>query len=325
MPTPTYASQHIDAVLSNISVAYMQDQTKYVASKVFPRVPVEKQSGIYFKYNLEDWIRDDAQKRADATESAGGGYTLATDNYSADVWAFHKDVGDQVLKNYTDPLNPIRDAALYVASRLALKQEVDFANQYFKAGVWSNNITGVTATPGANQVYQWSDYTNSTPLEDVEAWKEDIHSVTGIDANILVIGKPVYVQLKNHPSIIDRIKYTSEKVPTPALLASLFELDQVLVAGSIVNTAKEGQAKATSYNFGKGALLVHAAPEPGLLTPSAGYTFGWDGVSDGAGIAVGTKQYRVEERAAQRIESQMAWDNKVVAPDLGLFAASLVA
>ena len=325
MPTPTFASQHIDAVLSNISLAYMQDQSKYIASKVFPRVPVEKQSGVYFKYNLEDWIRDDAQKRADATESAGGGYTLATDNYSCNVWAFHKDVGDQVLKNYTNPLNPLRDAALYVASRLALRQEVDFANSFFKTGVWGTDITGVSGVPAANQARQWSDYTNSTPLVDVENWKEAIHSVTGIDANTLVLGKPVYIQLKNHPEIIDRIKYTSEKVPTPQLLASLFEVDQVLVADSIINTAKEGQAKTPAYNFGKGALLVHAAPEPGLLTPSAGYTFGWDGVSDGAGIAVGTKQFRIEERACQRIESQVAWSNKVVAPDLGLFATSLVA
>ena len=325
MPTPTYASQHIDAVLSNISVAYMQDQTKYIASKVFPRVPVEKQSGLYFKYTIDDWTRDDARPRADATESAGGGYTLASDNYNCTVYAFHKDVGDQVMKNYTDPLNPTRDAALYVASRLALRQEADFANSYFKAGVWGTDITGVSSAPSAGQVYQWSDFTNSTPLYDVEAWKLNIQSVTGFEPNTLVLGKQVYSKLKNHPEIIDRIKYTSEKVPTPGLLASLFEVDQVLVGSSVVNTAKEGQTKSMSFNFGKGALLCYSAPEPGLLVPSAGYQFGWDGVSDGAGIAVGTKQYRIEERAAQRIESQMAWNNKVVATDLGLFAATLVA
>ena len=35
---------HIDGPLSNISTAYMQEQTDFVAGRVFPVVPVEKQS-----------------------------------------------------------------------------------------------------------------------------------------------------------------------------------------------------------------------------------------------------------------------------------------
>lgn len=325
MPTPSFSSQHIDVPLTNISVAYMQAQKNYIAQQVFPAIPVEKASAKYFTYPKGDWLRDEAKKRADATESAGGGYHVSTDNYNADVWAFHKDVGDQVLQNYTNPLDPIRDATRYVASRLMLRQEVDFAQKYFKAGVWSNDWAGVASAPSGNQVYQWSDYTNSTPIVDVSVWATAIQSVTGFDPNVLVIGKQVFDKLKSHPEIIDRIKYTGRDIPTPELLASLFDVEKVLVAKSLVNTAVEGQTDAISYNFGKGAMLVYANPEPGLLTPSAGYTFVWNGVSDGFGLNVGTKQFRMEERAAQRIESQVAWANKVVATDLGLFATTLVA
>jgi hypothetical protein len=324
MPTPGYASQHIDTVLSNISIAWMQSSDNFIADKVFPRIPVEKQSAIYFKYDQDAWLRDEAQLRADSTESAGSGYTVSKDTYSASVWAFHKDVGDQVIQNATSPLMPIRDATNYVASRLMLKQEVDFAGKYFKSGVWGTDVAGVNSGPTGVQVIRWDQYTTSTPLVDIEIWKEYIASVTGFQPNILVLGKQVFNALKNHPTIIDRIKYTSRDIPTNVLLASLFDIEQVLVAKSLVNTAKEGQTKSISYNFSKGALLVYSNPNPGLQTPSAGYTFVWNGVSQGSGLSVGTKQFRIEERETTRIESQMAWDNKVVAPELGVFASAVV-
>jgi hypothetical protein len=61
------------------------------------------------------------------------------------------------------------------------------------------------------------------------------------------------------------------------------------------------------------------------LTPSAGYSFQWRGVSEGLGLTVGTKQYRLEQNAATYIESQVAFDNKLVASDLGYFFATCVA
>lgn len=325
MPSPSFSSQHIDAVLSNLSIAYIQNQDSFIATKVFPRIPVEKASAQYFKYNQGDWLRDEAAPRADATESVGSGYTLTTDTYNCNVYALHKDVGDQAVANSTSPLEPIRDATNFVMSRLLLRQEVDFANKYFKAGVWANDYTGVSGVPTAGQFRQWSDYVNSTPLIDIEVMKEAILSATGFSANTLVMGRAVFNALKNHPTIIERIKYTSQNIPTTELLASLFDIDRVLVASSLVNTAKEGQTKTTAYNFGKGLMLTHSASAPGLLTPSAGYTFVWNGVSDGAGLQVGTYSFRMDELRAQRIESQMAWDNKVVGTDLGAFAATIVA
>jgi hypothetical protein len=303
----------------------MQGQDVFIAEKVFPRIPVEKASAIYYKYDQDAWLRDEAQQRADATQSAGSGYTVSTDTYNAKVWAFHKDVGDQVLQNYTNPLDPIRDATNYVASRMMLRQEIDFASKYFTTGVWGTDMTGVASAPTGNQFIKWSDYVNSTPLIDIEVAKEKVAGATGFPVNTLVMGKAVFNALKNHPTIIDRIKYTTENIPTTALLAALFDVDRVLVATSLVNTAVEGQNKNIAYNFGKSVLLTHSAPAPGLLTPSAGYTFVWNGVSDGQGLSVGTKSFRMEENAALRIESQMAWDNKVVAPELGVFMATAVA
>ena len=38
----TSGAVHIDAPLTNLTVAFVQDATGFIADKVFPRVPVDK-------------------------------------------------------------------------------------------------------------------------------------------------------------------------------------------------------------------------------------------------------------------------------------------
>lgn len=326
---PQLNASNVDAVLSNISVAYMTNQSDYIANKVFPVVNVDKMSGIFMKYDRGDWLRDEAQKRADATESVGSGYNVGKDTYQCDVYAFHKDVGEQIVANSSNLFNPIADAARFVASRLLLRQEVDFANTFFKTGVWGTDYSGSASTisgvNGSNNFTYFSDYANSDPIAVFEAAKERIAGTTGFEVNTAVMGRQVFASLKQHPEIIDRIKYVSDAVITEQIVARLLGLDRLFVAKSLVNTAKEGQSESLGYNFGKSVLLTHSAPNPGLLTPSAGYTFAWDGVSYGAGLSVGTRTIELETLNAVRVESQSAWSNKVVGADLGLFMSAVIA
>ena len=325
MAQPTQSQVHIDAILTNISVAYMQQASNFVATKVFPLVAVDKQSNKFFKYTKNDWFRDEAQVRADATESAGGGYNLSTDSYAAQVWAFHKDVGDQTRANADTPINLDREAAEFVTSRILLRQEIDWQSTFFTTSVWGKDYTGVAGTPSTDEFKQWSDYANSDPLEDIEAGKELILSTTGFEPNTLVLGYQAFRKLKNHPDLVDRIKYTSSNVITEEMMARMFQVDRVLVTKSVKATNKEGASGAYSFVHGKSAMLCYSAPNAGLLQPSAGYTFGWTGVSGGLGATIGTSRFRMESLKSERIEAEAAWDHKVIASDLGVFFSSVVA
>jgi hypothetical protein len=96
MPQPTLQDVHVAASLTNIAVAYFQTDDAYVADKVFPNVPVQHQTDVYFVWSKADFFRDEAQQRADATESAGTGVNLKTQTYQAKVWALHQDIGPQI-------------------------------------------------------------------------------------------------------------------------------------------------------------------------------------------------------------------------------------
>ena len=316
MPQPTQNQVHVDAILTNISVAYMQQQDNFIASKVFPVVPVSKQSDKFFTYTKNDWFRDEAQRRADATESAGGGYNLGTDTYQADVYAFHKDIGDQTRANADAPINVDREAAEFVTSRLMLKMETQFVSSFFGTGVWATDSTPSNL---------WSDYTSSDPLNDVETGKRAILATTGFAPNTLVLGYDVFKTLKNHPDLVDRIKYTSAQTLTEGLMGSLFDIDRVLVAKAVKATNNEGATGAYDFTHGKNALLCYSAPSPGLLQPSAGYVMSWTGVSGGLGATIGTSRLRLDAFRADRIEAETAFDMKVIGSDLGYFFSSVVA
>lgn len=319
MAQPTPSDVHVDAILTNISVAYIQEQGAFIANRVFPNIPVEKQSDKYFKYTKGDWFRDEAAKRAPSTESVGSGYNLSTDTYSADVYAFHKDVDDQTRANADNPLNPDRDATTFVTQRMLLRQEIEWTSTYFTTGVWATDVVG-----GSNFT-QWDNYASSDPIEDIEDGKSAMWSSTGFLPNTLVLGYDVFRQLKNHPDIVDRIKYTSAETVTEGILARYFGVDNVYVSRAIKNTANEGATDSFSAVAGKNAALYYVAPSAGILTPSAGYQFVWRGVSDGMGQNIGITRFRMPELRSDRIEAQMAWDYKVVATDLGYFFSSCVA
>lgn len=311
---PTQSDAHIDEVLTQISIAYAQNEADFVAPQVFPTIPVDKQSNKYWTFTKNDWFRDEAEKRADNTPSAGSGYTLSTDSYFCDVWAFHRDLGSQLRANADAVLRLEANAARFVTQRLLLRQEIQWASDFFTTSVWANDVT-----PAA----LWSDYANSDPIEDVETGKEAILSVTGLLPNTLVLGYQVFRKLKNHPDFRDRIKYTSSENVTTGLLARIFEVDRVLVCKSIKATNKKGATGAYSFVHGKHALLMHVAPTPAPETPSAGYCFAWTGIAGGNSIAMDA--FDIRERKTRRVEGEMAWDNKVTGSDLGYFFNGAVA
>ena len=148
---------------------------------------------------------------------------------------------------------------------------------------------------------------------------------TGFLPNTLVLGYDVFRQLRHHPDIVDRVKYTSANNITEDILARYFGVDNIYVSRAIRNTGAEGAADSFSTIAGKNAALFYTAPNAGVLNPTAGYQFAWRGVSDGMGQNIGISRFRMPELRADRIEAQMAWDNKVVAADLGYFFASCVA
>lgn len=327
--TPTASDVHVNAPLTQISVAYLQSPNDFVASRVFPVVKVGKQSDRYYAYDRGEFNRDEMQIRAPATESAGSSYKLDnTPTYYTPVHALHKDIPDDVRANSDVMLNPDRETTEFLTIKALIKKEKLWVAGHFNGGVWTHDLDGVSGTPSSGQVKHWSDET-STPIKDVKDQSRAIKESTGFKPNKLVLGQAVYDALTEHVDIIDRIKYGaapgSPAVVTRQALAALFEVGSIEIMSAIENTANEGATATHSFIGGKKALLCYAAPSPGLMTPSAGYTFAWVGMFGGDAEGIRIRSFRMEHLKADRVEIEYAFDQKLIAADLGAFWDSVVA
>ncbi len=329
MPQPTPSDVHVNTPLTNISIAYVQDASMFIARRVFPAIPVQKQSDLYFTHDRSHFMRDQMEKRAPGTGSAGTGHGVGTDSYRCDVWALHEDVDDQTRANADTPLAPDEDATTLLSEARMLRMENEFVTNYMTTAKWGKDITGVSGTPSTDEVKQWNDAT-STPIEDIRQYKTYVQRLTGRRPNVLVLGQEAYDALADHPDIIDRIKYSGgigNDTPaevTPRLLAQVFELEEVLVAGGVQNTAAEGATAAYDFIVGKKALFCFRQRSPGLRKPSAGYIFEWNGY---LGSVQGQRilRFRMDHLKSDRVEIEAAFDMKLVAADLGVYFDSIVA
>lgn len=324
MPQPTRSDVHVNRPLTNISIAYIQRAQDFIADKVFPIVPVLKQSDRYFRYTKDYWFRTAAAKRAPASESAGSGFVVDnTPNYFADVWAMHQDIDDQTRANADQPLDLDRDATLFVTQNLLLRREIQFVNAYMARNVWSGGPGATDYNVGTTPANQW-DQSGSNPMFQVDYLKQFVKSQTGFLPQTLVLTPDVFFALRNNAAVLDRIKYTQRGIVSEDLLAALFGVEKLLVASAVQNTAQEGAAGAFSFLVSNIALLVYANPAPSILQPSGGYIFSWQGLFGAGAQGNRIMSFRMEHLKADRIEGEMAFDMHLVGADLGVLLYNIL-
>jgi hypothetical protein len=337
---PSRSDVHVNVPLGNVSLAFMQEQDTFVAGEVFPLIPSDKRSNIYFTYDPGDFNRDEMQVRAPASESAGGSYEIDQATFLCTLRAFHKDVPDEVRDNQDDPLDQDAEATLYVTLKHLINREIRWATEYFTAGApgttWTFDVDGATSATAAGS-FDPTDADNndklfwnlpaSTPIEDIRQGKRFVQEETGFRPNQLTLARTVYDTLLDHPDIVGRIdrgQTVSTAIVNREALAALFELDRINVMDSIKNTAEKGATNDHNFIAGKHGLLSYRPPVPGRMTPSAGYTFTWTGhlgaTEDGSRIL----RFRRKALKADRVEIESCDDLKLVSADLGYFFGAII-
>lgn len=319
---PTASEVHVNTPLTNMSEAYIQREDSFAAHRVFPAVPVSKQSGKYFSFPRGYFNRDEMSLRAPGAESVQGGYGMTTGSYDCDVYSFKHPIPRQVRANTDSPLDPDRNATQFVTRKALIKLEKLWVNAFFAASLWTSDLTGGT------DFTKWDD-DSSTPVEDIREYKRTIRESTGYEPNKLVLGRYVKDALVDHPDIVARISGSAgpgnPAIVTLQQLAALFEVEEVLVTNAVENTADEGASDSGSFIAGKHALLAYSNMAPAVEMPSAGYRFAWTGyLGENAANGQSITRWWDQNRKSDMVEIEIATDMKLISADLGAFFGSAV-
>lgn len=261
------AARVIDPILSTVAQGYKNSEL--VGSALFPNVSVGQRAGKIIQFGKESFMAyDTARAPGSAVKRLTVGYGSQSYGLIDHALSAVVPVELQEEAQAVPGINLASASIRTVQDALQLRLEVEQATLATTAGNYgaSNKVT-------LSGTSQWSDLTSgvSDPIANVETAKEAIRSATGKRPNTMVIGPAVLKSLRQHPKIIDRIKYTGRDVPTLALLASLFGLDTVSVGDAI----SSDDLGTFSDVWGKFAVIAYTE-KSGLADmgrPTFGYTY----------------------------------------------------
>jgi hypothetical protein len=322
-----------DAYLTNYSFGLMQQDGVFVAGAASSRIPVTQEAGKFNVYPPGYFWRDEAQVRPLGGRPVQVSYGVKEDTYVAEEWALEHVIDDRTRQNSRIQNRLDENATRLLTTKQMIRADRIWATTFFVAGVWGMQVAGVAGAPGANQFKSWKDDASS-PLSDIEDWKDRIRAGTGMEPNTLVLGSNVRKRLKNHPEFVDRIKYTSSAAITNAVMATMFEIENLRVARAVYNAAEErlpGDAdggKNLQYIVDPdSAWLGYIDPTPTLDSPTAIATFAWDSLVPGQTNDFGGVISRGRDGRAYSdyFHSRQAFGMKKVSDDLAVFITTVLA
>jgi hypothetical protein len=317
---PTRAQIHIDRPLTDMAIAFTQNAGDFIAGRALPVRAVSKQTDKYFIYNKQAFFRDDAKLRGPGDTSGRTGFRLSNDSYYCEKWSLGVELSYDDIANADEPLDLEGDALQVVMNGLMIRREKLFAEACFAASIWTTTVDGAATA-------KWDDYMASDPIRAVDNANKAMRQLSGKQGNKLILGIDVFNALKEHPDLVDRIKYTSNDVVQEQLIAKYLGVDEVMVARALADTNGDGSSTA-SLDFiasSKGALLLYAPASVGPRGLSGAVQFGWSGAPHlPRPNGVVARRLDIDEKLTRVIEADMTVDFKVTAADCGVFFTNIV-
>lgn len=301
---PEVTQVHIDAALTNVSVAYRN--TAFIADELAPVVGVRKQFDRYFIHDAErEVFRSTDDRRAPGAEANEIDFALSTDSYAAEDHALTSVIPDEERDNADPPFQPNIDRTEFLTDKILLNKEIQLASIV-------TDPTVITQTEVLSGTDQWSDFINSDPVAAVEEKKATIISAVQAAPNTLVLPYEVFTKVRMHPDVVDRAKFVTLGVIGTDILAQIFDVERVLVPRALKNTAAPGQSAAMAFVWGKDALLCFVPTRAALKQVALAYSFQWNqapGTLTGHSVEI----WREERRKADVVRVQRYYDQKIIA------------
>lgn len=291
MPSPSssLATQRPDLAESFMAFDLEANNRGMVATQVFPIVSVQSQAGNFGKIPLAQLLQERETLRAPGAGYARGNWKFDPATYATEEHGAEEPVDDREAQMYADYFDAEVIAAQRAYSAVLVNAEKRVADSVFNATTWN----GAALTTAITNEWDQNHISDATPIQDVENAVHKVYDGSGLWPNALIINRKVFRNLRNLEQIIERINSegagnaSKPSDITAAMLAQVFDLDYVIVAGMSRNSAKKGAAASIGQIWSSEyAMVCRIATTNDFREPCIGRTFHWgqDGSSPGGTI-----------------------------------------
>jgi hypothetical protein len=269
------------------------DRKGFVAQQLLPVMEVPTQAGNFGRIPLDQLLQNRNVDRAPGSGYSRGNFTFDPMTYSCQERGAEEPVDDREAQMYRNYFDVEQICAMRALDAVLRAQEVRVAAQIFNTTTW----TGSTLTTSVSNA--WSDKTNGTPIDDVEAAVRKVYTNSGLWPNAIVLTKKKFRDLRLSTQVKTVISASGAGSPQRArditieMLKAVFDLDYIIVAGGTKNTATEGQTVTPDQLWdGTKAMVCRVAETNDIREPCLGRIFHWG--EDGSEIGGLVETYRDE-------------------------------
>lgn len=259
---------YVDQALTTMSQAYRNANESFKAEKLLPVVPVDAKTGKYWQYDKNNNKKPISTLRTGRAKTNEVTYGKSLQNFGPlEEHALKDFITRDELDMQKVPLSVELDTANFLYDQMQIDKEVTAATLLQNTTVIYQN---------ANPTTQWNAATGAGhPFLDIASGINTMKLSAFRAPNTIFMGYPVWLQLMNHPDLLDRVKYSQLGVLTTELFRTLFAdngITTVHVCDAVYDSAAEGLAATNGYIWGKHLWLAYINPSPQLRDFNSGFT-----------------------------------------------------
>lgn len=281
---------HVNRPLTNMVAAY--PNREYVADRIAPIVRVLKLSDQYWIIPQKQMFQAPSPDLASPEAKPNVvGSALSTGNYNCKYRTLMGFLPNATIRNADAPLDPRAQVAKKVRNALLLNREIRVAGVACTAANYGSNTLALTAS-------RRFDDPTSDPVKEIDEARRQMR----ILPNRMALGHEAFLYLIRHPRIKELIQGRSALMiqsdlsrnggmqsvsparMNAALLASIFELDEVVVFKSLVDNGPDGGTESLAPVWTRDCVaLLKVQDEPNIMeTATFMYTFRFGAATGGA-------------------------------------------
>jgi hypothetical protein len=200
------ATAHLDQFLTNYSIVYRNQE--FVGGRLFPDFPVSKQNNRYPIFGFERFKAYNTERAPGSEANEMPAWRMSNDEYYCDGKAQKQLIADELRAQWELSVGPEVYTTETLADIIDKQREIQIYNLIMNSTVIPNSTLSGTG--------QWSDFQNSDPVAAVTGQRSAILLACTKEPNTLLVGYQVWLQLIQHPIILDRFKSTALPLGYPS-------------------------------------------------------------------------------------------------------------
>jgi hypothetical protein len=293
----------------------------YVGLQILPAFNVSVAAGTFGVVTLKSLL---ANASYDTKRTSTGGYnrgnfTFEDRSYQTKENGWEEPIDERENNMYASVLDQEMMASLRAWEHVLNSLEVRTINASLGGTVTSGFTTAATAV--------WTNPVTARPIDDVFAALEAIWARTGVWADTLSMSRRAFRALRRTDQIRSEVKadgagaQADQRKITPAMVAEILDVNQIIIADAIKNTANLGQAASIASVFPENQVLLSVTAKTNdFKEPCLGRTFHWGGdgsIIQGEGMVGVVEQYEEPQTRKRIIRVRHETSEFILYPQMG--------